>query len=78
MQNDEHLDFNEVYRSNAIEIVDNDEEFLFGICKPNLAYINVSRTDKYYRTYKRVYTYSVNLEDIDSIYAKVDEILDNN
>ncbi len=78
MQNDERLDFNEVYRSNAIEIVDNDEEFSFGICKPNLAYINVSRTDKYSRTYKRVYTYSVNLEDINSIYAKVDEILNNN
>ena len=78
MQDDQHLDFNEVYRSNAIEILDNDEEFLFGICKPNLAYINVSRTDKYYRTYKRVYTYSVNLEDVNSIYAKVDEILNNN
>ena len=78
MQDDQHLDFNEVYRSNAIEIVDNDEEFLFGICKPNLAYINVSRTDKYSRTYKRVYTYSVNLEDVNSIYAKVDELLNNN
>jgi len=78
MQNDEHLDFNEVYRNNAIEIVDNDEEFLFGICKPNLAYINISRTDKYSRTFKRVYTYSVNLEDVNSIYAKVDEILNNN
>jgi len=78
MQDDQHLDFNEVYRSNAIEILDNDEEFLFGICKPNLAYINVSRTDKYSRTFKRVYTYSVNLEDVDNIYAKVDEILNNN
>lgn len=78
MQNDEHLDFNEVYRSNAIEILDNDEEFLFGICKPNLAYINISRTDKYSRTFKRVYTYSVNLEDINSIYAKIDDILNNN